>query len=170
MPERAKFPPGRSLTATPVHHVREGRQRAREVRLGWAEGPSWNTAIALLPVVLFLLLSFPVSSAADVELPVHGNYCGHGGSGPVTSTLDEACKQHDDCYVKRGRQDCKCDKALVARAESIAGSTNSEQERAAAVAIVGFFKFLPCSPVRKDENILLRAVGALLSPLGGLFK
>jgi RHS repeat-associated protein len=32
----------------------------------------------------------------------HGNWCGPGGSGPVTDCADVACKKHDQCYKDCG--------------------------------------------------------------------
>ena len=123
-------------------------------------------AVVLIPVLF--LLSFPSAAGAQ---PVHGNWCGaeHYG-GPTTSALDEACKQHDECYDARGSADCKCDEALLSRAESIATSTKSEQERAAALAVAAYFRISPCSIVSKKDPLPLRVVGAVLSPVTGLIK
>jgi hypothetical protein len=30
----------------------------------------------------------------------YGNWCGPGGSGPMTDCYDAACKRHDECYKK----------------------------------------------------------------------
>ena len=120
-------------------------------------------------VGLLLLLLAPGAEAQ----PMHGNWCGadHGKTGdPITSTLDEACMQHDKCYVARGPGDCKCDRALLSRAESIATSTRSEGERAAALAVVAYYRVAPCSPVSKDKSVVLRTLGWIVSPVAGWFK
>lgn len=123
--------------------------------------------IAVLSPLVLLLLLVPGAEAQQL----HGNWCGaaHSG-GPPTSVLDEACMQHDKCYDARGFGDCKCDKALRSRAESIATSTRSEGERAAALAIAAYYRPALCSPVSKDENLVLRALGWAVSPIAAIFN
>jgi hypothetical protein len=55
--------------------------------------------------------------ATQKDQPIHGNYCGLGnrGGSPIDS-LDAACKRHDDCYDRRGRAACSCDRPLAAEA------------------------------------------------------
>ena len=121
-------------------------------------------AVLLSPVLLLLLVS-----GAEAQ-PVHGNWCGakHGEDGrQPTSTLDEACMQHDKCYDAKGPGYCKCDEALRIRAESIATSTRSEGERAAALAVASYYRVAPCTLVSKDKNVALRTLGGIVSPITG---
>lgn len=50
-----------------------------------------------------------------ISLPLWGNWCGPGYSGPEapTDTLDTACMHHDKCYGSQGYFNCACDQALI---------------------------------------------------------
>lgn len=54
-------------------------------------------------------------AAAQVALPVHGNWCGPGhGAGPALDLLDAACLRHDLCIAVAGAPfDCACDLTLM---------------------------------------------------------
>lgn len=49
-------------------------------------------------------------------IPVHGNWCGPGHSGPAApiDLLDTRCQTHDRCYATQGYFNKACDRQLVA--------------------------------------------------------
>lgn len=84
---------------------------------------------------------------AAVSIPVWGNWCGPGHSGPGApkDTLDTLCMRHDKCYAARGYFNCYCDaqlKAEIARFSDRMGW----RERAMAAAITVAFSATPCKP------------------------
>ena len=61
--------------------------------------------------------SFAAQADSDdrLSLPVWGNWCGPGHSGPGApiDRLDTACMHHDKCYGSKGYLNCACDQALI---------------------------------------------------------
>lgn len=84
---------------------------------------------------------------AKVSLPVWGNWCGPGHSGPgaPVDTLDTLCMRHDQCYQARGYFDCLCDAQLKAEIGRYSDRM-SWRERAVAAAITVYFSVTPCKP------------------------
>lgn len=64
-----------------------------------------------LLAALFLALGLAGPAVAEIEFPIHGNWCGpwHGDGGPAVDALDAACMRHDLCYRRVRFQDCGCD-------------------------------------------------------------
>ena len=59
--------------------------------------------ILLLSLLAAVAPALPASAKNPLDLAVHGNWCGPGArSGPVTDTLDMACRAHDLCARDRG--------------------------------------------------------------------
>ena len=50
-----------------------------------------------------------------LKLPIYGNWCGPGHSGPADpiDKLDERCQFHDQCYAIEGYFSCTCDLILI---------------------------------------------------------
>lgn len=50
----------------------------------------------------------------QVSIPIYGNWCGPGVSGPAApiDDLDACCMTHDNCYGREGNYSCSCDEAL----------------------------------------------------------
>lgn len=71
--------------------------------------------MARLAALLILLFTGPVTlpapAAAQLVIPVHGNWCGPGyGGGPALDPLDAACLRHDLCIRAAGGPfNCACD-------------------------------------------------------------
>lgn len=84
---------------------------------------------------------------AAASIPVWGNWCGPGHSGPGApkDTLDTICMRHDKCYAARGYFDCYCDVQLKAEIDRYS-SRMSWRERAMAAAIKVAFSATPCKP------------------------
>ncbi len=61
--------------------------------------------------LLALLLTVAPPAAAQLALPIHGNWCGPGhGAGPALDPLDAACLRHDLCIAAAGGPfNCACD-------------------------------------------------------------
>ena len=82
-----------------------------------------------------------------LSLPIWGNWCGPGHSGPEapTDTLDAQCKKHDLCYSREGYFACSCDSALI---ENIASnfSKMETKEKIVAAAVTAYFLAAPCNP------------------------
>lgn len=74
-----------------------------------------------LIIRLFVLgvLAWPSVSAAQMSVPVYGNWCGPNHpitpslAGPPLNALDAACMRHDYCTAARGRFDCGCDLTMM---------------------------------------------------------
>ena len=91
----------------------------------------------------------PVISRKDIDLVVHGVYCGWGNHSPDYSLppidpLDRACMLHDQCYDNIGRFDCRCDEALASEAYTL--SRELEDIRLALLSglVYDIFKFNTC--------------------------
>ncbi len=74
-------------------------------------------------------------------LPIYGNWCGPGHSGPgePIDDLDRACMNHDKCYASKGYTTCSCDEDLLAEIRRIYDGI-SDKDKVAADAITTFFK------------------------------
>lgn len=75
-----------------------------------------------------------------LDIPVWGNYCGPGHSGPgkPIDLLDTACMHHDNCYGKEGYWSCNCDKGLVDEINSNLNHMTGKQ-KAMAYAVKAYF-------------------------------
>lgn len=76
-----------------------------------------------------------------IGIPVWGNYCGPGHSGPgkPIDRLDTACMNHDNCYARRGYFSVECDRQLIAEIDANIGRMG-RGEKAMAYAIRTYFK------------------------------
>ena len=88
------------------------------------------------------------SSEEGFKIPVHGNYCGPGHSGPGApiDKLDELCQTHDNCYGKKGYFSCSCDAELREGIIKNWGNFNGAGEKANAAAIFAAFSKVGCNP------------------------
>lgn len=79
-----------------------------------------------------------VSAAASI--PVYGNWCGPGHSGPGApiDDLDTACMHHDQCYSARGYFNETCDRELIAEIRAHYSSMGFK-EKVFATAILAVF-------------------------------
>lgn len=82
-----------------------------------------------------------------IKIPVWGNWCGPGHSGPGTpvDTLDTLCMRHDKCYAQRGYLSCYCDAQLKAEIDRFSHRMGSK-ERAMAAAVKLAFMHPVCNP------------------------
>ncbi|MBO3128771.1 phospholipase A2 family protein [Dermatophilus congolensis] len=89
--------------------------------------------------------SGPAATARSFSLPIWGKYCGPGHSGPgdPVDTLDQLCKEHDDCYGQRAYFDCQCDAKLKADIKRLS-PTMKRKERIVAAAVRVWFTISPC--------------------------
>lgn len=89
----------------------------------------------------------PGMETRGVSIPVWGNWCGPGHSGPgdPVDTLDTLCMRHDKCYAARGYFDCYCDAQLKAEIDRFASRMGSK-ERAMAAAVKMAFNVGLCNP------------------------
>ncbi|MGH3774494.1 MAG: phospholipase A2 family protein [Pseudonocardiaceae bacterium] len=92
--------------------------------------PSFTTA-GLLPCrAHYFYKVMSDSGLSPATLANYGNWCGKGGTGPVLDSMDQCCKEHDECYG----EDCditdlscreKCDvcdkKAVTCWLRAVAG-------------------------------------------------
>ncbi|WP_206426593.1 hypothetical protein [Clostridium sp. E02] len=82
-----------------------------------------------------------------ISLPIWGNWCGPGHSGPEApiDTLDAQCKKHDLCYGREGYFACSCDIALI---KNIAKNFKKmgTKEKIVAAAVTAYFTAAPCNP------------------------
>lgn len=84
----------------------------------------------------------PAEVTPQQSIPLYGNWCGPGQSGPGApiDDLDTCCMVHDNCYGREGYFDCGCDAALCGCAFN--ASWGSAGKNAAKVAITGYY----CGP------------------------
>lgn len=84
----------------------------------------------------------------------HGHWCGAGDrnrASPV-DVLDAACRAHDLCYERVGRNACDCDRAfLEATAKLIRNMRVEESIRSKAATANSLFSAAPC---REDPGLL----------------
>jgi hypothetical protein len=94
----------------------------------------------------FLVLAAAEALRLAQGIPIYGNWCGPGHSGPGTpvDAVDEVCCRHDQCYCERGSLDCSCDRELIANMPgAIADSSTSAGGRVAGLAATAFFAVDP---------------------------
>src|SRR5690606_1532637 len=97
-----------------------------------------------------LILTVEAAEATQSGAPslFHGNWCGAGDrnrSSPVDA-LDAACRAHDLCYERSGRNACTCDKALLrATARLIRNPQVEEAIRSKAATVNSLFSAAPCT-------------------------
>ena len=65
----------------------------------------------LAAFLIIAVLGWTAPAAAQLVIPVHGNWCGPGyGGGPALDPLDAACLRHDLCLRAAGGPfNCACD-------------------------------------------------------------
>lgn len=89
----------------------------------------------------------PTATRTKISLPIWGNWCGPGQSGPASpvDTLDAQCKKHDLCYANRGYFACYCDVQLLENI-NLNYSKMGVKEKAMAVVISAYFSVSFCNP------------------------
>ncbi len=84
----------------------------------------------------------------------HGHWCGAGDqnrAAPVDA-LDAACRAHDLCYERVGRNACDCDRALLdATAKLVRNVRVAQDVRNKAATVNSLFSAAPC---REDPGSL----------------
>ncbi|MDO4909658.1 MAG: phospholipase A2 family protein [Corynebacterium sp.] len=77
--------------------------------------------------------------SSPVALPLYGNWCGPGFSGPGApiDAIDEACMRHDLCYEHMGYFDELCDSILTERVSRI--TPQNERQRMTIFGIKAIF-------------------------------
>jgi hypothetical protein len=91
--------------------------------------------------------SVPPVAASFPSIPVYGNWCGPGFSGPGSpiDEVDQACCRHDECFGENGFDDCKCNRDLIARLPVAAANPNVPASgKVAAAGIVAALQLAPC--------------------------
>ncbi len=97
------------------------------------------TCAALLPALI------PAPAAAQVGIPVYGNWCGPGhGAGPALDPIDAACMRHDICVANNGQFNCNCDLVLMAELRGLAYPNPVMQARGR--GIYEAIAMTPCAP------------------------
>lgn len=83
-------------------------------------------------------------------IKVWGNWCGPKHSGGKTKgVLDAQCKKHDLCYAKKGYYfACSCDRALIKNVTKNFSKMKKKNEKRAANAILIYFYWAPCNPLK----------------------
>lgn len=92
-------------------------------------------------------------AAARGETPAatqlfHGNWCGVGDADRATpvDAFDAACRAHDLCYERLGRNACACDRAfLKATAALVKNPRTEETVRSKAATANSLFSAAPCT-------------------------
>lgn len=87
----------------------------------------------------------PEYGTVRMSIPVWGNWCGPGYSGPAAPKdyLDTACMHHDICYGEKGYFNCSCDRELINEIWRNM-SKMKRKERLMASAVLIFFDKSAC--------------------------
>jgi hypothetical protein len=123
--------------------------------------PGWTAELSLS------ISTGPGVAAAELSLPIYGNFCGpgHGDmSNDPIDAVDAVCKAHDSCYDSRGYFNCSCDRELIASMPRAILDTPSAGGKLAGAAAMAFFASVPCTcPLR----ICLPIIGCHTIPVPG---
>jgi hypothetical protein len=114
---------------------------------------------ALTVFCLGLLAAGPVEAAPAAAEPApplfHGNWCGAGDANraaPVDA-FDAACRAHDLCYERAGRDACICDRTFLrATAALVASPRLAESVRSKAATANSLFSARPCAEAQKERR------------------
>lgn len=96
--------------------------------------------------VLIIIIALSVSGMnAQASVPVHGRWCGpqHGGGEPIDA-VDAVCRDHDQCYERKGYFNCACDRELIARLPDAIRRTNTASGKAAGASVARYFQSAGC--------------------------
>jgi hypothetical protein len=99
--------------------------------------------------------------SAEPAAPLfHGNWCGMGDANRATpvDAFDAACRAHDLCYERVGRNACICDRAfLKATAALVTRSGLEENIRSKAATANSVFSARPCvEPQKAGQRARIR--------------
>ncbi|WP_230530777.1 phospholipase A2 family protein [Microvirga roseola] len=104
-----------------------------------------------MTIALFLALPAAAESAAWPVQPqsalFHGNWCGVGDAGRAApeDALDAACRAHDICYERMGRNACPCNNEFLKATAAIVRNPRTEETlRNKAAAANSLFSTAPC--------------------------
>lgn len=85
--------------------------------------------------------------------PIYGNWCGPNyGSGTPIDLLDVGCKKHDNCYKKRGRHKCSCDKEFLQYINSRYSKMTGAKQKSMAKIMVTWLKIKTSSQTNTGGN------------------
>ncbi|PIE08124.1 MAG: hypothetical protein CSA74_03780 [Rhodobacterales bacterium] len=98
-----------------------------------------------LSLTFALAAAVPGPAAAQVGIPVYGNWCGPGhGAGPALDPVDAACMRHDFCTANYGPFNCNCDLMLMAELRRLSYPNPAMQARGR--GIYEAIAMTPCAP------------------------
>ena len=87
----------------------------------------------------------PKSPSLDELKLTYGCYCGPGHSCLVPiNNIDKVCKQHDACYVKRGRANCACERKFIQTMPAAIQTTSDKKGKMIGNMAIAFFSATPC--------------------------
>lgn len=98
------------------------------------------------------------NDASDIQpmataFPIYGNWCGPNyGSGTPIDLLDTGCKNHDNCYKKRGRHKCSCDKEFLQYINSRYSKMTGVKQKSMAKVMVAWLKIKTSSQNNTGGN------------------
>lgn len=98
-----------------------------------------------LQIATAAFLACAAPAAAELSVPIHGNWCGPGhGAGPALDLLDAACMRHDLCIVATGGPfNCACDLTFMDELRRGAWPNPELEDRARGVYEA--ITLIPCS-------------------------
>lgn len=119
---------GRGLSYFDVYEARDNQVSAEVMTVG----------------LLFNDMSYPDGSKNII--PNYGNWCGPGHSGPAApiDVLDQICQRHDQCYARRGYDNCSCDEDFRRELRDNRSRINGWAAKAYAAAAELAFRFKSC--------------------------
>ena len=144
--------------------------------------------IAKIILVLLLKVSLFGTHLDIFEFSFHGKFCGNNiptltfktheeevqllEKIPAIDTIDEACKQHDICYSKRGTNNLSCDNELVSQMEIIRKKLKEQNCKVLAKAIITYFDLVnynPITVVESDDSLQEKMVEVPTSGMENMF-
>lgn len=103
----------------------------------------------------------------DLDVPVHGNFCGPGHGDPSQTPIDDtdkACMAHDQGYSDHGYFDIVSDAKLVGNLTKLQFTNLNAEQRAKGLLMIG--TFVELAPL--DTTISIERAG--LSKIGSTAK
>ena len=124
--------------------------------------------LAKIILLSFLKISLFATEFDVFEFSFHGKFCGNNIPSlnfktraeevqllkkiPAIDSIDEACKQHDICYSKKGEHTLSCDNILVNDMEKIRKKLKEQSCKVLAKAIITYFDLVNYNPITVLES------------------
>ncbi len=131
----------------------------------------WSAPFILSLIFLFFSFAYLNGTKSAFSIPIYGNWCGLGHSGPglPIDRIDTICMEHDMCYETHGMHYRGCDKEMLNKLSELKKHPDvSVAEVAIATLFETFFAYKPSDPgVAKAMKIIRSTLRDLHEVLAG---